>query len=389
MRRTATPSRHHVRGCLRILGVGCLSVLLWLASGSGCTPYQVYKLYTTKSSRQIKNELQDLFLIRSAHIFYPYGAPKDPTDLPDLDDKQIGEIQRFFETVVGSLEKVHARQVHVISRFFERQIPKDFHVRIKITNVRGPIARMEPRGRLLIDVKVVQALYRTAVIKAMGDHKSESEALKEFFEFIEKIDKLEGHRAFGDMFETVKVLKDESESVDGSGLLQSYKLTAESNVLLSDYLSSIRFMIGHEIGHQVLGHFGPRYLASMSCASFQELELEADAYAVILARESAEHFKDLSSMQAAFQDTFKGMFEVDSKVAWRLDLEAMKDGALYFFSYAYDFSGFGNVKPEGCSHPEPGDRKARIEHLYNSISDEQSEVTWRQVLSNYQSRTDK
>lgn len=338
----------------RALGVSCWLVALWLLCGSGCfVSYQ----REGQSSREIKKDLQGSYLMRGARIFYPQGVPKDPADLPELGAEQIKEIQRVFDLIVGNIEQVHASQADVLSRFFERPVPKELHVRVKVTSMRAAFAEIESQGRLSVDVQVAQAFYRTAVIAGMSDVLAEDwsrdetsgkgkdltevELLKEFFAVVVRMNALSERSSAGEAWD---LARQKDQSTDWFEAVHVRRL---AETIDKHYGGTIAFMLAHEIGHQALGHFARPRLRDDDCASFQALELEADAYAVVILLMGHE------DAQRCFED---------------------------FFRHTYELSGFSKLKPENCSHPAPGDRRSRAEALRSSLLEAGLDFTWRQAL---------
>lgn len=350
-----------------IIGVRGWCVVLVLLLGSSC-----YFRSEGQSPRQIKSELKDSFLIRSAHIFYPSGPPDDPADLPVLTGAQTREIRRGFEDVASAIKKMHAAHVDALSRLFGRPLARDIHIQITITSEPGAVARIESEGTLFINARVAQAFYRTAVVAGIGAAHQQQSALRdlgadragaeppterallqEFFALVKRVDAIEDSTLVGALW---KARHDDDMT---GGWFEAVDVQLVSVAIGNHYLGPILFALGHEIGHQVLGHFRRPRLAQDDCAGFDALELEADAYAVALYA--------LATSNLAM---FGGILDLDAQ-----------SGFADFFRYTYELSGFSAVKPQGCHYPDPADRRTRADALYGQIRNGQIEAAWQQAIS--------
>ena len=118
------------------------------------------------------------------------------------------------------------------------------------------------------------------------------------------------------------------------------------------FRSVLTFVLAHEIGHIVLGHF-----TKATCEQSQQHELEADAFATVMA---LEQFGELRKQYfEGFDRGYESMFA-----------EGMSQGHRAFFEIVYGLAGFDRVKQSGCQYPTPAVRLAASETVISKAEDE-------------------
>ena len=309
------------------------------------------------------------FLFRSADIFYPDGPPADPDRLPDLKPQQVREIEAIFAATVDGLKKLHTQQKDALSGVFEYPVPDSLKTRFTLTNTGQPYARIDPKGDITIDVKVAQAIYRTALLSGLKDESvggfrfmdwdkenlgkratTEAEHIEQFLRLKQRVVALPGRTMIGDF---AGILKDDGFK---GGWHEMADIGMISVTVERHYFGPIQFLLAHELGHSALGHLEKRKsIADDNCEALQDMELEADAYASFL----------LSSAMAK-----SGLLG--------FDFFGIKDSIGFedFFKYTYELSGFEQTAgAKTCGHPPIGDRLKVVEAIYKAIQEAAQENT--------------
>jgi len=322
----------------------------------------------------MKKGMLNSFLFRSADIFYPDGPPTDPDRLPDLKPQQVGEIEAIFAATVDGLKKLHVQQRDALSGVFEYSVPANLKTQFTLTNTGQPYARIDPKGDILIDVKVAQAIYRTALLAGLKDEgvgdlrfmdwdkenlgkraTTEAEHIEQFLMLKQKVVALPGRTMIGDF---AGMFKDDSFK---GGWHEMARLGMISVTVERHYFGPIQFLLAHELGHSALGHLEKRKsIADDDCEALQDMELEADAYASFL----------LSSAMAK-----SGLLGFDF---FGIDFFGIKDSIGFedFFKYTYELSGFERTTgAQTCGHPPIGDRLKVVEAIYKAIQEAAQENT--------------
>jgi hypothetical protein len=323
-----------------------------------------------QSSWEMKEAMLHSFLFRSADIFYPDGPPADPDRLPDMRPRQVSEIEKIFAAIMDGLRNLHGEQAEVLRGVFDRTVPTTLRTQFTLTNTGQPYARISPNGDIVVDVKVAQAIYRTALLSGLQEGgpggarfmdwdkehfgkrpTTEAEHIELFLKFKQQVVSLPGRDMLGDL---VGSLKD--DSFEG-GWYKMSRLAMISSTVERHYFGPIQFLLAHELGHGALGHLEKRKsIADNDCEALQMLELEADAYAVSL---------------LSFAAAKKGL------MAFGFDLFGIKASLGFedFFKYTYELSGFERAPGAStCGHPEVADRLKTVELLYEAARKAQSDA---------------
>lgn len=328
-----------------------------------------------QSSGQMKKNLQNSFLFQSTDIFYPEGVPDDPEQLPRLEDRQTKKVNAILKRLLEGIKQLHARQHTRMAAIFERPLASEIEAALVLMNTGQPIAFIDPRGDVHLDIKVVQAFYRTALVAGLQDNslfgpgfmahgdpsppRDERELIAAFLEVKERVQSTEGRTVLGDLTEAMG-----DDDFSGSWFTMT-ELAMTSTAVERHYFGPMQFLLAHEFAHGVLGHLeARRHIDDRDCKALHAMETEADFYALMLLYFHV--IEQGGGAAAAFPDFFgmRASFGFDD-----------------FFTYTYDFSGFSREGDALCSHPDPEDRLARIETLYHALQEGTANAVWERLTS--------
>jgi hypothetical protein len=316
------------------------------------------------------------FLLKSSRLFYPNGIPGDPSLLPDLMPPELAEIERMLASVLSHVHTTQTRHATLLLRHFPGADLRRAAVELQpILNQGVAVAGTESSGRMFFDAKVVQAIYRSALLAVLVEDERdtpagerESIAFRKFAEFSKKLDAMSPimplSTAAG-FAEGVKQTQGKNPSdvifAGLAGSVESYlsdtQVLLQSHELEQKFLGASEFMLAHENAHLVLGHFP----ASTECDEARGRELTADSYAVLL--------NTLANFDGITEGSGLPKQCGGSLLAF---MAALRDsGADYyhsFFTYAYDLAGFDRAMASlpGCDYPPTSEREERAE-LFASI----------------------
>jgi hypothetical protein len=290
--------RHCVRwGHVRLLVAGCAA-----AAVLGCSTEEVLtglvknREYVADSlTRPLTvSQAKDTFLIRSSRIFYPDGIPKDPAHLPDFTEPQKQAIQSLLQASLQRVQSTQERHAALIAKHFTGFAPPPAKPRLQLLNQGQAVAGTDSSGLVLVDMKVVQAIYRSALLFVLGDERElgpqqERLAFERFAEMRGGLDGMSGLLPFSDLKGFAQGAREAGgrNPLDAvmSGLvgvlesrLTDAAFVGESRRLESSFLGAIDFLLAHETAHVALRHFP----ATDQCALAQQRELDADRHAVLL-----------------------------------------------------------------------------------------------------------
>lgn len=322
------------------------------------------------SSGQMKKAMEASFLFKSADIFYPDGKiPDDPATLPQLEQKSVDLIQKTVDSLIDQTLKSHRENAKL---FGDRQ----FKMRVRLQNEGAIAARIDETGELQLDAKIVQAIYRAAIVSAYRTEidltrvknrvpftapltaAEQGIAIAKLLEIRQQVRQTRGRSMVGDMASSMS-----DDGFDGSWFTMS-KLAEQSDGAQSHYVFQLLFLVSHETGHMALGHHEESHAAG-DCQAFRDNEKEADLYAAIQVA--------MQTRQLAVYDMFGMMSPVPSA----------STGIEDFFGLAYTFSGFDSVPPPtgGCEYAPPHDRAKAANEVFATIRSGQIDQIWSQTLN--------
>jgi hypothetical protein len=324
---------------------------------AGCVTAQI----EGTSSADMKRQMESSFLFAGAELFYPAGLPADPASLPDLGPAEIAQLQRQLSATLDSLRRTHALIGPVLGRQLERPIPLEAAVRVAVVDTGRPVARIAPDGEISLDVKVVQAMFRAALVSTfeteillprvaagetdvmanIGNAEGQRVAVREMLALKAQVEHLEGRSILREAWVSVR---SEEGSSDYSVMQTAFE---RSNVAERSYRTQQIFLLGHELGHAVLGHLEPG-VAEHGCDTLGRAEEEADLYAAFALA--------ISTPADAVQDLF-GLFG-------RSLAEGLKD----MFGHTYEFAGFAAPTVAArCPPLDPAERGRKVREAFDMV----------------------
>ena len=371
-------NRPRVSSLFASVKVGLLLLIVTTLS-SGCISF------SGKSSGSWKRDLQKSYLYKSANRYYPNGVPEDPGAFPTLGAKQISEIQNEVAQLNKALNDVHGKYFTEISNSFPGGVRKTFKSQIEIRNSGKATARSEENGRILIDAKVAQALFRGAVVDSYEkpgfwgsfdrEHDSaaskstnaatilEKKALGKLLKDVESIRNLRGRTLIGDLFGGLD-----------SPWFEATEIGVRSQEIQFGYIGTVFFLLAHERGHLALAHhqklaqqlnglsfqeLGPEQQTNY-CRMRQEFEREADLYASIL-------LATFESKSGAV--IMPGFFGIEKLAGFEA-----------FFHYSYSYSGFSDfASGDDCAYPSVEERFQACKQMNETIVESHREKVWGKI----------
>lgn len=320
------------------------------------------------------------FLMKSSRIFYPRGIPGDPGLIPDLTEAELTGIEHMLEVELTRVTATQSQHRGLLVAQFPGFDDRRARVHLEIKNQRLAFAATEQSGRMFVDAKVIQAIYRAALLSILvGENfvgtKEERERLA-FAKFAQFSQQLEGMspvlpvsdaRGFAKRAWQAKgTLLDRIENgLDGllAARLHDMALVEQSQSLERSFLGAIDFLLSHETAHLVLGHFP----LATDCEDARARELVADQYAVLLVGLARFDRLPLTMKQAS--NGWINLFGISA---------AIPDGYEPFFRFAYGLAGFDSVMgsvPE-CSYPPSDEREKALAPFASMIDGVMWEAKW-------------
>jgi hypothetical protein len=332
-----------------------------LVTLAGCVTLQV----EGTSSAEMKRQLESSFLFASADLFYPDGAPEDAAQLPDLGPAEIAELQTRVASTLDWLLRAHRELGPVLGELFGRPVPPDPQVRVSVVDRGRPVARIGGNGEISLDAKVIQAMFRAAVVStfeteillarleaggvddpaAWADEDAQRLAVREMLALKARVAGVEGRSVIGELTHGDTDLRSADEG--GSGWHALRQLARRSEVALRSYSVQQLFLLAHELGHAVLGHRAADP-STLDCAGLTDLESEADQYAALMLA--------LATPADAAQDML-GMFG-----------HSLGAGLEDLFARTYELAGFDTAAVSArCPPPDPAERGRRVQESFDAV----------------------
>lgn len=344
----------------------CLSLL----QVSGCITVSVQG----ESTGQMKKKVLESHFFKDAALFYPDEKLGDPEEIPPLKSKNILSLQHDLEDTLKDIFRFHKTHQQTLRSIFRDAVEGVPQATVIVTNNDLPEAQTTSSGEITIDVRVIQSMLRAALLNTykvevqlhrintnseISAHnfspEEEKIAINTFLSKRSRFNKTPSRSLIGDLMKTDPLTPSSSGSYDW---FEMNKLIEEFDDIALRYEVQRYFLLAHEVGHLVLGHFGPApFLLTDKerdpeddCAERRALERAADVYAGTLIT--------LATHDYAMKDIL-GLFS-RSKIS---------DGFDTFFSYAYDYAGFKNTDgSQSCiNYPPPEQRQTAVQLMYDEI----------------------
>lgn len=320
-----------------------------LALLAGCAN-QTFKGAWTYETKQ---NILDSYTFLSARLFLPPDAPVSLAALPATPDPATTRrLRARLQELLDEIALRHAASHARLSTAMQQVLLPEICVRLVLTATGQPLAHVEANGDLTIDLRVLQAMFRAAVMTGVpeqgwwtyGEYDlsgiaplspvAEAERIAEFQDFRSQVERETGYCAVGDLL---------------TGLFWGgWEDNAERVALFEQrLLGGLLFLLAHEVGHLVLGHFRDTRPVGDE-AVFHATELQADRYAATLLGDAR-----------GSEWTFGRMHRVTRTMA----------GFDLFFRTAYSLAGFEGVAGNGrFRHPEPQARREAAMATYDAAA---------------------
>jgi len=333
---------------------------------------------TGQSTGDMKDMISESQFYHVSKLFFPDDKVNNTHSIPTLDAEQLDFLQADLEKTLRLVLKLHNANHKKLRRYFGDNLLQSPEANILLTNLDLPEAQTVASGEISIDVRVLQSTLRSALlnayqveidlhrIKTGADFSAqkytaeeENIAVNTFLKTRKQLEQTPGRTIIGDLRHT-------DLKASQTGQLDWFEMNdviKEFNKIEVRYATQELFLLAHEVGHIVLGHFEPNPFVVTdkendpdvdACSLRRSLERAADIYASILIT---------ISTSGNVQADFLGMFG-QSKVSSGFDT---------FFSYAYGYAGFQNAEGvQRCNvYPSPEQRLAVIMRFYDNIREEQ------------------
>jgi hypothetical protein len=312
------------------------------------------------------------FLLKSSHVFYPRGIPIDPSQIPDLTDTELAGIEHMLDTELRRITATQSQHRAFLAAQFPGFDDRRAKAQIEIENQRLAVAATEQSGRMFVDAKVVQAIYRAALLSVLVDEdlkgskeERERSAFGKFAEFSQNVEGMSPVLPLNDargFLSAARHAKGTLEDRMDEGLrgvlqarLQDMLVVEQSQRLEGSFLGAIDFLLAHETAHLVLGHFP----LTTDCNGARDREFEADRYAVLL----------------------NGLSHFDRPPVFRANILLIStppDNYETFFRFAYGLAGFDTLLSplHECSYPRSDLREKALHPFASMIGDVVERAKW-------------
>lgn len=342
----------------------------------------------------------DTFLLRSSRVFYPDALPADPADLPPLSAEQRREIAELVQNVLGELNATQKRRQQALAAVAGPVNPSLTRTRVIVVDQSQAVAAVDSGGYLAINGRVVQGIYRSALIEVLADDdkpgvpsaERERAAFVAFAEFRTGIDRMSpllplsdlkaftrGARGKGTMAGVGNLIgggekADPLDKLMGGMMagmfgvleqrIQDMWLSERSAALEASFIGAVRFLLAHELAHLILGHFP----LSPQCDAAIARELAADRYATLLGLAAqADRLPRIPMRRGS-----GGSLHIDGTQGMAALAAKPMPSARQFFGLAYQLAGFDSamLAVTGCRYPNAKTRLERVDKV------EQGGIAW-------------
>jgi hypothetical protein len=330
------------------------------------------------SERSLLAAARNTYLLRTGRVFFPDDQPVRPDVLPELTPTQIALIAEILASELEQIQTAQRTHAAMLAREFPGHDATRVALSIEPTLTGAAMANSQPNsGRIRIDARVVQAIYRAAMINAFDPIRDEAgadvpdaaetqrrqqRAFNEFDQFHRQVINLPSSPALSDL-RALRTPNPERERAlgrlmsDGLAMIEArfemLDTLLRSQRLERLFLGAIRFMLAHEAGHVALAH----PVSPADCGQAIANELTADRYAVLVS--------DLAAFPR-IRDTMRHgsapLAPYASVTSFTDYVPEPSDGHAPFFKYAYGLAGFDlrfDTVPN-CLYPTPAVRVAAI-----------------------------
>ncbi|MEH0166729.1 hypothetical protein [Roseateles microcysteis] len=301
-----------------------------------------------------QREVQSAFLATSTVVFYPGGIPSDVEALPALPSEHVALIQRELDTQANLLLTTVRDEKAFLSRVLQQEISSPSGQRFVVQQLNLPTAKIDDSGTIVIDLKVLQAIYRGSLVSVAGSEpwgecepllsvKCQRESMLRVFSARQAFLNRSPIPAASTAEGLLQMLKANPRTMADLGAAlsdrmekQMFEWSAQSLAIESSkrFDDAVMFVIAHELGHRVLSHTQRLQRGETQFA----LEAEADRFASVLtalARNSAvrPRYPTLKRMDGV-------MYEGTPNGWCSGDYNHEPKGFSDFFDFGYELSGF-------------------------------------------------
>jgi hypothetical protein len=365
---TPAGGRHHlIMSLMKCMIIG-LPIIF-----SGCISIQ------GPSSGDMKRELLNSYLVKAAKRFYPEGAPRDTSRIyPRLHGQNLAPIEDELNDIASGLRKAHKAKFGTISAYAMPKMKEQVSSQIEVISEQPIAANTDQNGRITIDVRVLQSIFRGAVLETFQrDHPSiklhptlehrfdrtydpgtvtadQVAAIEQLLELVEKIEKMPSHySAIGDMFDVFS----NDKRLGQQPWFELEEIEMSSLSLQARHGGAVSFLLAHEQAHLVLDHHSRwNHLVGdekTRCDARRSFEAEADAYALLLlSPQTTAGGAGMVFFEAPGWDTFSNMV-----------------GFRNFLIFGYNLSGFNESEGKTCKYETNQVRFQRLEKLNKFIQE--------------------
>ena len=318
----------------------------------GCSTGQIANEALSAGSmfgRQIGE--QRSFFGRSTAIFYPNGVPEQMATLPSLSEDQKAEIQKDLDLQAKLLLDAYNSSVVVIQKSLGRTSIPIADQKFGLLVGGNPVAGINDQGIILIDVRVIQGIYRGVLMTTLDEPTSfdaasnerQKRALRELISARQTFLSANPIPSVTLAKSMIKATGSEGDLLDKGMSLLGDDLSLTSQIMLSEQASkshddALAFLVAHEIGHRALNHYARRAAGEKQ----MDLELEADQFGallVTLARNSSvkpNYGYPIEPKNVARYRMGYGPWCVDN-------INYEPHGHETFFKFGYTFAGFDSM----------------------------------------------
>lgn len=275
-------SHNFIRFCRIWAAFVFVNILIFI---SGCVENSSF---IGDCTAETKAKIQNSLMFISADVFLPAGEPVNFEKLPD---KKLRSLHSRLQEILTQICERHNLRHEKISIYISLPLRQNIESRLILTNTGKPLIHVEVNGDVVLDLRVLQALYRSALITGLegvaidevevkAKEKPEHERIEEFVRFKNKV---ENTSAFPKWLDTVDFIIDALflNSMSEWTCSQWDDFASTAAVIDERYSGTILFLFAHEIGHLSIGHLDappteedPNWLT--------RIELQADRYAATI-----------------------------------------------------------------------------------------------------------
>lgn len=370
-----------------------VAVSLTVLACAACTPREiVVQGMSTVSMFGRQRKAQTSFLYSSTAIFYPDGVPQRMTELPPLGPAQLAAIRSDLERQLYLLEAELSRDAPLISAVMGRKLIKVGKLPLYLVHGNAPMAESLSDGSIVIDVRVVQAMYRGILLAAVGhpwDEQNEStseqqqkRALATLIAAQKRYLSESPIPAVQSIREAHRVLREHPASEMSAAEdmlnqeLEDYGALSMSTTASDEYDDALAFILAHELGHIALDHFR-RLKAGEPRPALEEEADRFGALLVVLTRNREDH-PDWLYPNSVPKVPYH-VYRIANGGFCSEEITYMPTGHKVFFAYGYALAGFDTLGPAVAAAYPPLDERARAtrevtDTAYYAISAAQTDI---------------